>query len=165
MSSCPCGSGAELAQCYNPIIEGAVAATTAEQLMRARYTAHTLANMAFILKTHHPAKRTDIDENATAQWARESEWLGLEIMDVEGGEEDNGEGRIEFRARYRDTNKQRYTHHEKAIFEKYNGEWFFKDAEVPQIQQFRRDDAKQGRNDPCACGSGKKYKKCCGKAA
>ncbi|EKF9306232.1 SEC-C domain-containing protein, partial [Vibrio cholerae] len=22
---------------------------------------------------------------------------------------------------------------------------------------------KQGRNDPCACGSGKKYKKCCGK--
>lgn len=21
----------------------------------------------------------------------------------------------------------------------------------------------QGRNDPCLCGSGKKYKKCCGK--
>jgi len=25
--------------------------------------------------------------------------------------------------------------------------------------------AKVGRNDPCPCGSGKKYKKCCGKAA
>jgi len=25
--------------------------------------------------------------------------------------------------------------------------------------------AKIGRNDPCLCGSGKKYKKCCGKAA
>ncbi|MFT7489275.1 MAG: preprotein translocase subunit SecA, partial [Candidatus Promineifilaceae bacterium] len=25
-----------------------------------------------------------------------------------------------------------------------------------------RDDPKVGRNDPCACGSGKKYKKCCG---
>ena len=24
---------------------------------------------------------------------------------------------------------------------------------------------KAGRNDPCPCGSGKKYKKCCGKAA
>jgi uncharacterized protein YchJ len=24
-----------------------------------------------------------------------------------------------------------------------------------------RDNAKVGRNDPCACGSGKKYKKCC----
>jgi len=109
--------------------------------MRSRYTAHTLANMAFILKTHHPAKRTDIDENATAQWARESEWLGLEIIDVDGGGEDDSEGKIEFRARYRDTNKQRFTHHELALFEKYNGEWF------------------------CACGSGKKHKKCCGKAA
>ena len=25
----------------------------------------------------------------------------------------------------------------------------------------RRDDAKVGRNDPCSCGSGKKYKQCC----
>ena len=28
---------------------------------------------------------------------------------------------------------------------------------------FQRDDAKVGPNDPCPCGSGKKYKKCCGK--
>ena len=27
----------------------------------------------------------------------------------------------------------------------------------------RRDESKVGRNDPCPCGSGKKYKKCCGK--
>jgi uncharacterized protein len=27
---------------------------------------------------------------------------------------------------------------------------------------FRRTEAKVGRNDPCPCGSGKKYKKCCG---
>jgi uncharacterized protein len=26
----------------------------------------------------------------------------------------------------------------------------------------RRDPSKVGRNDPCSCGSGKKYKKCCG---
>jgi len=26
-----------------------------------------------------------------------------------------------------------------------------------------RSNAKIGRNDPCTCGSGKKYKKCCGK--
>ena len=28
---------------------------------------------------------------------------------------------------------------------------------------FKRKDPKVGRNDPCHCGSGKKYKKCCGK--
>jgi preprotein translocase subunit SecA len=26
-----------------------------------------------------------------------------------------------------------------------------------------REEAKVGRNDPCSCGSGKKYKKCCGR--
>jgi len=29
-------------------------------------------------------------------------------------------------------------------------------------QTFRREQPKVGRNDPCPCGSGKKYKKCCG---
>jgi preprotein translocase subunit SecA len=27
----------------------------------------------------------------------------------------------------------------------------------------KREDKKIGRNDPCSCGSGKKFKKCCGK--
>lgn len=30
------------------------------------------------------------------------------------------------------------------------------------VLQFRRDEEKVGRNDPCPCGSGKKFKKCCG---
>lgn len=28
---------------------------------------------------------------------------------------------------------------------------------------FKRSEAKVGRNDPCPCGNGRKYKKCCGK--
>jgi len=32
-----------------------------------------------------------------------------------------------------------------------------------KIETFRREAPKVGRNDPCPCGSGKKYKKCCGK--
>ncbi len=35
--------------------------------------------------------------------------------------------------------------------------------EPQQKQPFKRKEAKMGRNDPCICGSGKKYKKCCGK--
>jgi uncharacterized protein YecA (UPF0149 family) len=31
-------------------------------------------------------------------------------------------------------------------------------------QPFLRDGPKVGRNDPCPCGSGKKHKKCCGRA-
>ena len=35
---------------------------------------------------------------------------------------------------------------------------------MPQkVETFRREEPRVGRNDPCPCGSGKKYKKCCGK--
>ena len=34
-----------------------------------------------------------------------------------------------------------------------------------QVQQVVRSGEKVGRNDPCPCGSGKKYKKCCGASA
>lgn len=33
---------------------------------------------------------------------------------------------------------------------------------VQDVETFRRTEAKIGRNDPCPCGSGRKYKKCCG---
>jgi preprotein translocase subunit SecA len=38
-------------------------------------------------------------------------------------------------------------------------------AEDPQAQPFVRGDRKVGRNEPCPCGSGKKYKQCHGKAS
>jgi len=42
-------------------------------------------------------------------------------------------------------------------------------AQAPQgeqkVKQIRLEHPKVGRNDPCPCGSGKKYKKCCGKNA
>ena len=34
--------------------------------------------------------------------------------------------------------------------------------DVPDVQTMKREGKKVGRNDPCPCGSGKKYKKCCG---
>jgi curved DNA-binding protein CbpA len=41
----------------------------------------------------------------------------------------------------------------------FHGEEFYDDDdEVP----YKRESPKIGRNDPCPCGSGKKYKKCCG---
>lgn len=33
---------------------------------------------------------------------------------------------------------------------------------LPQpVETFRKQEAEPGRNDPCPCGSGKKYKQCC----
>ena len=39
------------------------------------------------------------------------------------------------------------------------------DAPIPNVPvEPAKSDRSVGRNDPCPCGSGKKYKKCCGKA-
>jgi hypothetical protein len=35
-------------------------------------------------------------------------------------------------------------------------------GETVKVETVRREEPKVGRNDPCPCGSGKKYKKCCG---
>ncbi len=34
---------------------------------------------------------------------------------------------------------------------------------LKKVETFRREQPRIGRNDPCPCGSGKKYKKCCGR--
>jgi len=38
-----------------------------------------------------------------------------------------------------------------------------KSDENDKAQPFVREGQKIGRNQPCPCGSGKKYKQCCGK--
>lgn len=42
--------------------------------------------------------------------------------------------------------------------------WYFQETDSqPVLQPYVRETPKIGRNDPCPCGSGKKYKKCCGR--
>ncbi len=165
MNDCPCGSGIQYQDCCKPIIDGTHKAKLAEQLMRARYTAHTIADIDFIVATHHPDTRHEIDVEQTRRWAEKSDWLGIVISHVEGGGENDQKADIQFTANYRDANGIRQTHNELSEFEKIDGEWYFRDAKPPAVEQYRRDQPKIGRNDQCLCGSGKKYKKCCGKAA
>jgi SEC-C motif-containing protein len=41
--------------------------------------------------------------------------------------------------------------------------WKFEDGDLVPEKPIVREAPKVGRNDPCPCGSGKKYKKCCGR--
>jgi SEC-C motif-containing protein len=90
--------------------------------------------------------------------------LGLTIHKKEKGEATDSAGIIEFHVRYQAKDKKKPTdHYERSLFEKEQGEWKFVDAEGAESgTPIRRTEPKIGRNDPCSCGSGKKYKKCCG---
>ena len=129
--------------------------------MRSRYTAYVKGNIDYILDTHHPEGRKNISRKDTEKWAKNSEWLGLEILQVSHGKDLDDEGSVEFIAKYRSQNRDIVTHHELSQFEKMDGRWYFKDARMINNPQ-TRNQAKIGRNEACPCGSGKKYKHCCG---
>jgi SEC-C motif domain protein len=156
---CPCCSQIDYKNCCEPIINGEKA-KTAEKLMRARYTAYTQVNMDFVKKTHDPAtiKKTNMDENKA--WAEQTQWQNLTILNTEKGLENDDWGIIEFKADYT-ANGESGTHHEISEFNKKKGAWYFTKAKTPESQQIINTEPKIGRNDPCPCGSGKKFKKCC----
>jgi SEC-C motif-containing protein len=161
---CPCGSGHVYVACCAPLIEGAAQAETPEALMRSRYTAYVQKQIPYLARTLHPSQRDDFDEEAAARWANESEWLGLEIVSASGADPGDQSGTVEFKAHYsRDGTTQ--VHHERSEFRRADGVWYFYDGKPMGISQVRRAAPKIGRNDPCPCGSGRKYKKCCGAGA
>lgn len=133
---------------------------TAEELMRARYHAYETCDMEFIKESHDPDNTDGIDWAECEKWARESQWLGLEIISTTKGGEDDKDGIVEFKATYIENGKT-IVHHERSYFVKKNGVWFYQKW-LP-ITSTRINENRVGRNDPCPCGSGKKYKKCCGK--
>lgn len=156
---CCCGSGTTFAQCCGPLLAGNPA-PTAEALMRSRYSAFVCGRMDYLKETLAPEAREDYNPEETEQWVKKSHWLGLDIRATTGGGAKDKDGTVEFVARYKLAN-QHFAHHELASFNKdATDRWQYLDGVInPQPEQ--RIAPKIGRNDPCPCGSGKKYKKCC----
>ncbi|MGE5679733.1 MAG: YchJ family protein [Bacillota bacterium] len=159
---CPCGSGKTYERCCKPFIKGKKQILTAEQLMRARYSAYTQHEIDYILDTNHPEKKDEVDRESVTKWSNESEWLNFKILNIEKGSAEDTEGQIEFVASYVQKGIKQ-DHHELSEFKKVEDTWFFYDGKLVSQKPVVRVGDKIGRNDPCPCGSGKKYKNCCGK--
>ena len=159
---CPCNSGMKYGECCGPILDGLKPAETAEALMRARYSAYVTEHVAFLRDSAVKAVQEEFDEQATTSWSRVARWHGLEIIRTEKGGPGDKTGVVEFRATYT-ANNEFCNHHEISTFVREADGWKFEDGELVGETPTRRESPKVGRNDPCPCGSGKKYKKCCGK--
>jgi SEC-C motif-containing protein len=129
--------------------------------MRSRYAAFATGAVEYIGHTVAPEKHKEFDEKGVREWSQKSEWQGLEIKATEAGGENDTTGIVEFIAHY-SINGTDHDHHERAEFRKEKGQWYFVDGTLVDQRPFHRPEPKVGRNDPCSCGSGKKYKKCCG---
>ncbi|TAN39853.1 MAG: YchJ family protein [Nitrospirae bacterium] len=160
MGKCPCGSDRLYEECCEPLIRGTSPAETPEQLMRSRYTAYAMKEIPYLLTTLHPDHRKDYDEKSTRSWSESAQWHGLEILGTGAGGPGDSSGTVEFIATFTQAGKKT-EHHEVASFSKMDGQWYFVSGEAPSLKPVVRTEPKVGRNDPCPCGSGKKYKKCC----
>ena len=160
--NCPCSSGKKYGECCGPVLDGLVRAETAEQLMRARYSAYATGHIAFLKTSATQAVQEEFDEQASTNWSRAAKWHGREIIRTEKGQPGDTTGVVEFRAIYT-ANNEFCNHHEVATFVKEADGWKFEDGELVPEKPIVREQPKVGRNDPCPCGSGKKYKKCCGR--
>lgn len=158
---CPCCSGKEYAACCEPMLLGAKLAESAEELLRSRYTAHVKRQIDYILQTVLPEQAHRHDRKAIEEWARSTEWTGLEVLEVKDGKPEDAGGIIEFNARFRIEGKEK-KHHEIALFRKVDGKWYFDDGET-KLKPIINETAACKPNDPCSCGSGRKFKKCCGR--
>lgn len=156
---CPCSSNKNFNECCEPYITGKKEAPTAEAVMRARYSSFATNNIDYIEKTFNPEEVSGFNREEVNEWSKNSKWLGLEIVNTEDGLEKDNEGIVEFKAHY-EAGGIKNTHHEVAQFNKIEDRWYFIDGQILR-EQIIRSEPKIGRNDPCKCGSGKKYKKCC----
>ena len=162
MNACPCGSGKTLDECCGQYFE-TLAAPTALVLMRSRYTAHVLGKAQYLHDTLSTKQRVGFDVAEYEAHHGEITWTGLEIRGTSGGGEEDEAGTVEFVARCKDKDGPGMQH-ELSSFIREEGRWVYEDA-VPNPKSATRTVQKVGRNEPCPCGSGKKYKKCCGRAA
>lgn len=119
---CPCGRTnvkgklQPFSACCAPLLAGDAVADTAQQLMRSRYTAYALGDMAYVARTWHDSTRpADLTPEPLTQW------LGLEVR---GHHTVGDTAWVSFVARYRVAGRgQRIT--ERSSFVREGGQWWY----------------------------------------
>ena len=120
--------------------------------MRSRFTANVVGNGEYLARTWHP-------DTCPAGRIRDFlAWYRLDILATAGGREGDDCGEVEFKAWYKQGGASGLLH-ERSRFVRIHGRWLYLDGEM--MPSPAQPGAKVGRNSPCPCGSGKKYKRCC----
>ena len=110
-------------------------------------------------RTLAPEHRAGFDVADVSAGMRETQWLGLEILDVVDGEAADDTGIVEFVARFQAQDQTRALQERSRFRREVDQNWVYVDGET-----VLRPAKKPGRNAPCPCGSGRKFKQCCRRA-
>ncbi|MDB4297758.1 YchJ family metal-binding protein [Flavobacteriaceae bacterium] len=125
LTACPCGSSKSFSSCCEPIHKDIFKAKTPEMLMRSRYSAFTIANIDYLLSSHHSSTRPTKEANEIKEWATNVKWIKLEVLET--NIIDNTEGFVTFKAHFSENNKSEVIF-EKSRFVKENNHWTYIDG-------------------------------------
>jgi SEC-C motif-containing protein len=151
-NDCPCGSGQAFTECCNKYISQGQFPETPEQLMRSRYSAYTLKNKDYLLKSWHPSTRPDSLDLATDT----TQWKKLKIISTNNIK---GDYTVHFVAFFTDIINGKETDFyliENSEFIKGDKWYYLKGIDLKTSELTK--------NMPCPCQSGKKFKRCCASA-
>jgi SEC-C motif domain protein len=157
-NACRCGSSLDYAACCEPYHADMQLPPTALALMRSRFAAFALQNTEYLLHTWDASTRPAVLNLADDPCV----WQTLAIVKTHQGHVGDVSGQVEFKA-YCAVEDKQYVLHELSRFVKRQGRWFYVDG-VIKANGLLSTNATPSKNAPCACGSGKKYKRCCGAA-
>lgn len=152
--SCECGLEPPFEECCGRFLSGKMAPETAEQLMRARFVAFGMGDFDFLERTQVEPLSPEVRQHKLP------EWESVQVLATTGGGVNDSTGNVEFVAHYH--HHGCHNHHENARFSKVDGQWKYVTGTMIDHGTVKRSHPKVGRNDPCPCGSGKKFKRCCG---
>jgi len=130
--------------------------------MRSRYSAYASGDYDYLIRTHDP-ETCKTDAADLRRGSGRLTWLGLRVERTERGGVDDDDGRVTFTASFFD-GRQRGELRERSRFRRLEGAWVYVDGSVPLgVWSPLAPTVSIGRNAPCSCGSGRKYKRCCGR--
>ena len=153
---CPCNSGAHFDSCCHPYLNGAQSPLTATALMRSRFSAYRLQQYDYLMLTWDPVSAPPSAE-ALAESCHDTRWIGLQVHNSERGEAGDNEGRVSFSAWFREQggHGKLQALHEHSLFLRDQRGWRYVQGGALHTPPL------PGRNSPCICGSGRKFKQCC----
>ena len=129
--------------------------------MRSRFTAHVADDAAYLHRTYAATAHRPMEKESDGEPIK---WTRLIVHSHELGRTPN-DAFVEFSAFFVDEAGEHVIQEKSEFMKEKSGQWLYTRAVRSGPAPLKNDTPKPGRNDPCPCGSGKKYKHCClGKA-
>jgi len=115
---CPCNPKKKYSECCQKAHRNINAVSSAEELMRSRYSAFVLANIEYLQKSHHSTTRPSKQEKRELEkWTKSVNWLKLEVLN-------SAEDTVEFKALFMENGAINVIH-ENSKFCKEHGYWVY----------------------------------------